>query len=54
MNGGEEQRTAKLKCLVDYFFVVTMLLGNTSYTVGKPIYFPFKWCHICKEHVFGG
>ena len=26
-----------------------MLLGNESYTVGKPDYFPFKWCHICKN-----
>ena len=41
-------------CLVDYFFVVTMLLGNKSYTVGKPVYFPFKFCHICKEYAFGG
>ena len=31
-----------------------MLLGNKSYTVGKPVYFPFKWCHICKEHAFVG
>ena len=41
-------------CLVDYYFVVTMLLGNKSYTFGKPVYFPFKWCHICEEHVFVG
>ena len=37
-----------------FVFVVTMLLGNKSYTVGKPVYFPFKWCHICKEHAFVG
>ena len=29
-----------------------MLLGNK--TVGKPVYFPFNWCDICKEHAFGG
>ena len=39
--------------LVDYF-PVTMLRGNKSYTVGKPVYFPNKWCHICKEHAFMG
>ena len=39
---------------VDFFFVVTMLLGNKSYTVGKPVYFPFKWCQICKEHALVG
>lgn len=26
-------------CLVDYFFVIKMLLGNKSYTVGKPVDF---------------
>ena len=30
------------KRLVDYFFVDTMLLGNKSYTNGKPDYFPFQ------------
>ena len=35
---------------VFYFFVVTKLLGNEPYTVGKPVCFPFKWSHICKEH----
>ena len=29
-----------------------MRLGNECYTVGKPVYFPFKWCHIRKEHAF--
>lgn len=32
--------------------VVTMLLGSKSYTAGNPVYFPFKWCHMCKEHAF--
>lgn len=27
----------------DVFFVVTMLLGNTSYTVGKYVYLPFNF-----------
>ena len=40
--------------MADYFFIVTMLLGNKSYTVGKPVYFHFKWCHICKEHALMG
>ena len=38
--------------MIDYFFVVTKLLGNKAYTIGKPVYLPFKWCHICKEHAF--
>ena len=41
-------------CVWQIISVVTMLLDNTSYTVGKPVYFPFKWCHICKEHALGG
>ena len=32
-------------CLVEYVFVVTMLLS---------IYCPLKWGHICKEHAFVG
>lgn len=31
-----------------------MLLGNKSYTIWKPVYFPPKWCHICKENTFVG
>lgn len=31
-----------------------MLCVNKSYTIGKPVYFPFRWCHICKEHAFLG
>ena len=27
--------------MVDYVLVVTMALGNKSYTVGKPVYVPF-------------
>lgn len=30
------------KFVFGYFFVVTMLLGNKSYTVGKPVYFLLK------------
>lgn len=26
--------------------VATVFLGNRSYTSGKPVYFPFKLCHI--------
>lgn len=33
-------------------FVATMLLGNQSYIVGKPVY--FKWCHACKEKCICG
>ena len=33
---------------------ITLVLGNKSCTIGEPVYFPFKWCHICKEHVFVG
>lgn len=40
-------------CFVDYVFV-TMLLGNKCYTVGKLVYYPFKCCHIWKEHAFVG
>lgn len=29
-----------------------MLLGNKSYAVWKPVYFSFKWWHICKERAF--
>ena len=48
--------TAKNKdiCLVYYFFVVKMLLGNKCYTTGKPVFLSFKWCHICKEHASVG
>ena len=28
-----------------------MLLGSHSQTVGKPVYFSFKWCHFWKEHL---
>lgn len=28
--------------MVDNFFVVTLLLGNKSYTIGKPVYFPLN------------
>lgn len=31
---------------------VTVLLGNTCYTIWKPVYFPFKWYSIWNEHVF--
>ena len=31
-----------------------MLLGNKSHTVGKPVYFPFKVCHICNKNAFVG
>ena len=31
-----------------------MLLGHESYTVGKPVFLPFKWCHIHEEHAFVG
>ena len=41
-------------CLVDYFFVVTMLRGNKSRIVGKPDCFPFKWSHICQGPEFMG
>ena len=40
--------------MVGYFFVVTMLIGNKSFTIGKPVYFHSKWCNICKEHAFVG
>lgn len=36
------------------FFVVTKLLGKRSCSVGKPVYSPFEWCHICKELVLVG
>lgn len=36
------------KCVTDFFPVVTILSGNKSSTVGKPVYLSFKWCHICK------
>lgn len=29
-----------------------MLLVKKSQSVGKPVYLPFKWRHICKEHAF--
>lgn len=34
--------------LVASFSVVTVLLGEESSAVGKPIYVSFKWCHICE------
>ena len=43
--------------LVDYFFVVEKLLcllSTKSHTDGKPVYFPFERCHICKENAFVG
>lgn len=40
--------------IAEFFFVVKMVLGNKSYTVGKPVYFPFEWCHICREPSFVG
>lgn len=30
---------SQLNCLFAYFFVVTILHGNKSHTVGKPVYF---------------
>lgn len=27
-----------------------MLWKKKSYIIGKPVCFPFKWCHTCKEH----
>lgn len=41
-------------CLIDYFLVVKMLLGNESYNIRNPGYFPCKCCNICKEHTFVG
>lgn len=41
-------KTMKEMCLADYFPVVTILSGNKSSTVAKPVYLSFKWCHICK------
>lgn len=35
--------------LVDYFSVVTMLLGSKSYAAGQPFHFPFKWRRIGEE-----
>ena len=32
----------------------TMLFGNTSYTVGKPVFLPFQWYHVCEEQAFVG
>jgi len=29
-------------CLVDYFSVVTMLIGIVFYIVGKPVYLPLQ------------
>lgn len=49
--------------LVNYLSVVSMPLGNKSYTIGKSVYYPRKWCHFYKEQnltqpnlrlVFGG
>ena len=31
-------------CFVDYFFVVTMLLGNKSYALGKPDQLGHAFC----------
>lgn len=31
------------------FFVVTMLLGNQSHVVRKPVYSSFKWGHACRS-----
>lgn len=28
--------------LVNYFFILKMLLSSKSYIVGKPVYFPFN------------
>lgn len=33
---------SKETCLVHYFFVLTMLLGNKSYTIGNHVCFPFN------------
>lgn len=33
-------------------FFVCCLLGNNASTVWNPVYFPFKRCHICKEHLW--
>ena len=41
-NKGYQLGTFGHLCLVDFFVVVTMLLGNKSYTVGKPEASPFK------------
>ena len=41
-------------CLVDYFSVVTMLIGIVFYIVGKPVYLPSQWCPTCKDHAFVG
>lgn len=35
------QKVRKL-CVISHFFVVTILLGNNSYTTGMPVYFPFS------------
>lgn len=35
-------------------YVVTVLLGSTSLDRWKACLFPFKWCHVCREHAFVG
>lgn len=47
-------KSKEILCLVDYVLVVTMPFGSTTYTLGKPVDFPFKRCHICKKHAFVG
>lgn len=41
-------------CLVEYFFVKSMLFSNQSYAVIRLDYFSLKWIHIFNEHVFVG
>ena len=41
-------------CLVDYFSIITMLIGIVFYIVGKPVCLPLQWCPTCKDHAFVG
>lgn len=50
----QTKRERVRRFVLDCFSVVTMILGNKSYTDGKPVYFPFERCHICKNHPFVG
>lgn len=36
-------------CLVNDLCVVSMPLGNKSYSIGRSVYYPGKWCHFYKE-----
>lgn len=41
-----QNTTCKKICVC---LIISLLFGNLSYIIGKPLYAHFKWCHTCQE-----